>query len=72
MGAFNSNIQIMSNDITNTDVISRADIDRVEELIQIARDKRRERRLDEFREMKINNDHACHGGGEDTLCVCYE
>ena len=42
----------MSNDITNDNVISRADVDRVEELIQIARDKRRERRLDEFRELK--------------------
>ena len=65
-------IKIMSNDITNEGVISRADVDRVEELVQIARDKRRDRWLEEFREMKINNNHTCHGGGEDTLCVCYE
>ena len=62
----------MSNDITSDNVISRADVDRVEELVQIARDKRRERWLDEFRELKINNNSPCHGGGDETLCVCYE
>ena len=63
---------VMSNDITNEGVISRADVDRAEELVQIARDKRRERWLEEFREMKINNNSACQGGGDETLCVCYE
>ena len=48
----------MSNDITNDNVISRADVDRVEELVQIAREKRRERMLDEFREMKNENNTA--------------
>jgi hypothetical protein len=52
----------MSNDITSVDVISRADVDRVEELVQIARDKRRDRWLDEFREMKNKSDLILNEG----------
>jgi hypothetical protein len=37
---------------TDTTVITREDVDRVEELIQANKDKRRERMMEEFREIE--------------------
>jgi hypothetical protein len=59
----------MSNDITNDNVISRADIDRddrLDEIREAARDKRRERRLDELREVENKSDSTLIGDGD--LC----
>ena len=49
-----------TNDITNENVISRADIDRhdarLDEIREASRDKRRERRLEELKEVENNQD----------------
>jgi hypothetical protein len=52
MTGMNTNKTIQMSTQTDTTVITREDVDRVEELIQANKDKRRERMMEEFREIE--------------------